>query len=353
MSTWFGMTPEHLIGLVTVLVLAASSLCLLLAAGAIGLRMKNALVAARWERSAVEWEPLVLEVLAGELPPESLLARVTPRDAEFFLDYLARFGRHLKGVELDRIEALARPFLGEILADLRAASAETRARALHLLGVLGGAANARHLLRALDDPAPLVGLTAARALTRHLEPSHVEAVVANLHRFRHWRPAFLSAMLAALGADAAPVLRWALGDRNVPAGVRAVVADALAQLADAAASDVAAAIADRESDPELLAACLRLLARAGHGDHLPPVRRLANSPQPIIRIAAYRALAVLAEAADAPLLERGLADSSIWVAEHAARGLAASPWRERLRGLDSADPARLALAREALAEAGF
>lgn len=333
------------------LIIAATVLSLALATTAVVLRLRNEATARRWQRFEAQWQPLVLAILSGDSAPATLSDQVGARDADAFLEFLAQFGRHLRGTELDRLGEVAAPFLPAPMADLHSGSPEKRARAVHLIGVLGRDQTAV-LIEALDDPAPLVGLTAARALTRRLEPGHVEAVVSRLHRFRHWRPAFLGAMLGALGADAAPILRWALGDARQAPRVRAVVADALADLADPAAGDVAARAATTATDAELIAACLRLLARSGQPDHLPTVRRHVDSEILIVRIAAFRALGALAVREDVPRLEQGLDDPSPWVAEHAAVGLASTRWRHRLFLLARSDSPRAVLAREALAASG-
>lgn len=329
------------------MVLAAFCLTLLLSA--VALRIRNLRLARRWARYEAAWEPAVFEVMAGG-DPAPLLARIRPRDGPYFIGFLARVGRQVRGVELERLGLLAAPFLDHPREAARTGNPEQRARAVAALGLLGGVGEAPAVIAALDDPAPLVAMSAARALTRQRDPAHTGALVARLDRLDHWRPSFLAAMLAALGRDAAPALRRALEDRALPARTRAVAADALLRLSDPEAASIAARIAGETDDPVILTAVLRLLERVGGPQALPAIRRLAGADSEAVRVAAFHAFEQLAEEEDLPQLERGLEDPSPWVAIHAARALARGPGRRLLAGRAEDTGAGAVVAREALAE---
>lgn len=332
----------------SIVVLAA--LCLGLVAAAILLRIRNNLVARRWARYEAAWEPAVLEIMAGA-PPDELIRSVRAGDAPYFIGFLARIGRQVRGVELDRLAALAAPFLAHPIEEARAGNAEERARAVAALGLLGSPSQVPQVITALDDPAPLVAMSAARALTRRRDPTHAAALVARLDRLRHWRPGFLAAMLAALGPDAAPALRRALAEPRLLGRTRAIAAEALLRLSDPESAELAARTAAESDDPEVVAAALRLLERVGGPEQLPVVRRLAGADAELVRIGAFQALGALAEEEDLPLLAKGIEDPSVWVAEHAARGLARGSGQRLLAVMASSDAPRARLAREALAEA--
>lgn len=331
----------------SILVLAAFCLTLLLSA--LALRIRNLLMARRWARYEGAWEPAVFEVMAGG-DPAPLIAQVRPRDAPYFVGFLARVGRQVRGVELERLALLAAPFLSHPRAAAQTGSPEERARAVAALGLLGGAGEAALVVKALDDPEPLVAMSAARALTRQRDPAHAGALVRRLDRLDHWRPSFLAAMLAALGRDAAPALRLALQDPTLPARTRAVAAEALLRLSDPESASIAVRVAGETDDPEILTALLRLLERVGGPDALPVIRRLAAADSEAVRVAAFQGLEQLAEEEDLPLLERGLGDPSPWVAIHAARALARGPGRRLLAGRAVETGTDDVLVREALAE---
>jgi HEAT repeat protein len=347
--------PESLLGegalrVVIGAALAAVALCLFLTATAVALRIRNSIVARRWERLEERWTPVVLDALESD-GETSYLRSLPSSDTGYFLRFLTRFARRLRGPELERMIALAGPLAPVTFRQLASRSAETRAQAVDLLGLLSPAKAGPALAAALDDRSILVAMVAARALSRDRHPDHAEALVGHLHRFQHWRPTFLAAMLSQLGDDVAPGLRHVLADAAQPPRVRVVAAEALGRLNDLAAAEAAVAVAEREPDPEVRAAALRLLARVGVPDHLPVIRRSVEAPEEIVRIAATRALAELASPDDVELLSRAFFDPSLWVAEPAARGLARGAGRDALVAIAGAAGPRATLAREALVEA--
>lgn len=323
----------------------------LLAAGvALLLRIRNARAAARWTAVEVSWEPALLEVLTGERPPEGLIGGLTKGELPYFADFLGRFIRRVTGPERARLIAVARPLLPVIERGLRARSAEARARAVDTLGVLSEGEDGRELVAALDDPSPLVAMVAARALARSGGAGHAEALVARLHRFEEWRPSFLAAMLGAVGPAIVPPLLNALRDPQAGTRVRTVAAEALARLNAPDGGGLAAALLGRETDPELRAALLRLVARVGTADHLSAVRFELDAPEEGVRLAAVRALAALGGGEDVDRLARAVQDPSRWVAEQAARALAAGAGRETLRTLRRTTASVRAIADEVLQE---
>jgi HEAT repeat protein len=176
----------------------------------------------------------------------------------------------------------------------------------------------------------------------------VERLISRLDRFQDWRPGFLAAMVSALGPSAIPALHRALADRGMPFRVRVVAADALSRLNAAVAADTAAAALAERGDPELSAAALRLLAKVGHGAHLPAVRAALDAEQEGVRLAAARALAALGDDRDVPRLVAALDDPSRWVAEQAARGLLVLNGRPHLEALAAARSPRASIAIEVL-----
>lgn len=347
--TLFGEVTLGVITLVTLILVAAA---LAFAVTAVVLRVRNAKAAARWAGVEVRWERYILDVLDGEAPSIDLIRSVDPSEAPFLAAYLARFVRRVTGPERQRLIELARPLLPSIRAGARSRSPETRASAVDTLGLLTAPEDSETLVAALDDPSPLVAMVAARAIAREGTGRHGAAMVAHLHRFQEWRPSYLAAMLAAFGPAIAPELRAAVADRTRPLRVRTVACDALARLNDADSAPMASAMLEHETDPELLAAALRLLARVGHPAHLPAVRALCHSPDEPVRLAAVRALAALGDARDVDLLVESLRDPSRWVAEHAARGLAAGAGRITLASYALDDGPGSLIAKEALQEPG-
>jgi len=340
---------DHLLTGILLGCLALIALCVGLAVAALVFRLRNERELRRWTRLEARWETRLLEILDGNGAIYPLIEGVQPREIPYLLAFVVRFARRVKGPEQDRLREAAGPLLDFADGQVGASSPEIRARGIEAIGLLGGGDRRATLVVALDDPAPLVALTAIRALARFGGVDSAEEVLARLDRFKALDPRFLSALLAAFGTDAEAALRATLGDRARSAPARTMAAEALGRLGDLPAADVAARIAVEEDGNELVTASLRLLARVGRPEHLPAVLALLDSPTEMIRVGAIQALVVLAGAAELPRLQHALEDPSPWVAEHAARGLARGPGRPALEAIALSEDARAIMAREALA----
>ena len=340
----------------TLVVLSAAialfaALTVLFALVTILLRVANTRRARLWAALEARWEARVLDVLAGDAAPEQVHRLVGPRETLFFVDFLLRFQRRVRGSERDVVSALAAPYLDAVAAQLRLRSPERRARAVQTLSRLGAGRYADAVVRALDDASPLVAMVAARALARGGDPARAAEVLPRLHRFAGWSPRYLASLLVGMGAEAAPALCDYAGDAANPAAVRAVAVDALRMLHDLPAVDVAAALLGATRDRELRAACLRLLGALGRTEHLPRARALLGDGDAVVRAMATRAVGALGGAADLADLRRALDDPSPWVAIEGAGGLRTAGGADILRTVAGSDHPRAVLAQQALRSA--
>jgi HEAT repeat protein len=324
--------------------LAAMGLALV----ALLLRLSNDRKARRWTRLEVLWQPLALDVVVGLAPPETVWALVGPKDRLHFVNYLLRFAKLVSGSERRIVDDLAAPYLPLVLPQLAYRTAERRARAVQTLSILGSRTYTDIILRALDDPSPLVAMVAARALARGGSPDFAAGILGRLHRFDQWRPSFLASMLASMGPAVAPTLRTALADPTFHPNVRGVAADALRELHDYLAADAAAAVLEETTDRNLLATTLNLMAHIGRAEHLPAIRRHVMSPEPIVRARAVAALGHVGAKEDLPLLVGAFHDPSAWVALRAAEALHEAGAKDSLALLARSDLARAPLARQIL-----
>jgi hypothetical protein len=314
------------------------------------LRRKNTREARRWARLEAKWDPVILEVLAGSEGPRSLLDLVLPTERLQFLDYLFLYARRIRGEEMEMLKTLARPFLPALAERRRGRWPERRARRIRTLGVLGMPEYAGFLEKALDDPSPLVVMIAAESLVGPGNPGFVEQVLAHLHRFAGWHPVVLARLLADVGPEATPALRPALAETHRPGWVRIVVAQALRTIRDLESADVAAEVLGRETNPDLLVECLRLLAEVGESRHRKSLLPLLRSPEFPVRAQALRALREVGGPEDLPFFREALEDDSPWVALEAARGLEGLGGIEELKALAVSDDPRSTLARQVLAK---
>lgn len=296
-----------------------------------------------------EWTPILLRVLSGEDTPERLISIVRPDERFYFIDFLIRYANRFRGEEKERISNLARPFVSSLVPRLFHREPAQRARAVHIICSLELCEQADNVRAALDDPSPLVAMIAARALCHSGNREFAAAVLQRLDRFEQWQPSFLAAMLASAGPAAAPDLRNLLGDKSRPPRVRAIAADALAEVNDLAAADLAADLIATESDRELLAAALRLLHKTSRIEHLDRIRALLNSGDSVVRAHAIRVLGAHGSAEDVPGIRAAFDDPSVWVSIRAAESLKNLGAEKILRSIADSGHTRADLARQILA----
>ena len=342
---------DRFLGLIIVASLSFAAFSISFVAAALVLRWRNLRKARRWNVLEEHWEAELLDFIAGDITADALRTRISRDDSRYFIDYLTRFARRMRGSERKMVEELAAPYLPLIVRQLRSRQAATRSRAVRSLSLLGLKSYAPEIIGALDDASPIVAMTAARELSRRENPQYAPAVLLRLERFRDWSPAFLAAMLAGIGPDAATFLRGTLANERQPSSVRAVAADALRALNDIPAADVAATALVRERQRDVIAAALRLLKQCGNAKHATAIRPLAHNPDDLIRAQALSALGTLGDSRDVSTLTAALSDPSIWVASHAAQALLANAGRSVLDGIAASAHPRADLARQVLVEA--
>jgi len=323
---------------------------LLFALLALVLRLRNGRIDARHRRLTAAWEPAVLQVLARSASEADMADRVGKSDRFHYLTFLQGYATRLRGEERTMIRRLAAPYLPELAARAPRGNAEERGLAIQVLAGIGMPEHADVVASALDDPSPFVAMTAARGLFQRGQERYFPVVLEHLSRFTLWSRSLLASMLARGGPGAAPLLRGMLADDSQPALVRTVAADALRLLNDVDSVDIAVAVLQRQMDRELLAACLRIIRQLGHRDHVPIVRPLVASPDPVVRAAAVATIGQIGGRSEVPLLQGLLDDVAFWVSLQAARGLMALGEIETLRRLAVTEGPWSVLAQQVLSE---
>lgn len=276
--------------------------------------------------------------------------QVAPRDRVLFLELLARWARAVEGPERRALEARAAPHLSALEPLLAGTDPYRRAHALELLGALDFERGRARIVRALDDPAPLVAMVAARVLAGHAAVAHLPALLARLPGFPHWSVEYLGSLLAAFGPGAAPALRTLMVDDAAPPPMRSAASRALRALNDLDAIGPALERLPQEADDDAQADLVRLVGRLGGPEHLGPVRPLAEAAAPHVRAAVVRAVGTLSDrrTSDVELVARGLDDPSPWVALHAAHALVELGRTEELVRLAGSGSPRATLGDEVL-----
>ncbi len=371
---------DRLFVVITIAIGALLLISIVAAATIIGYHYYRDWARDRWLRIQEELEPLVLDVLAGDRSPEAVWERVRAADATRFTEFLLHhYAPKLRGQELQAIRDLATPYLPLVAQGAASGHSEARAHAIQSLATLGLPDYEDVVIQALGDPSPVVALVSARALADAGGARYVRDILNRMDRFELWSSSFLSVMMASMGPEAVPALEEKYVDRKVPAEVRAICADALGQIGVPEAAEMAAKVLEqleplvvawRGLEPasrapaaseymsrevtnvgderEVLITSLRILVELGHAEHLPLVRRLSQSVDPVVRALAMSGLGEIGEERDLPMLAAGVEDPSRWVAVHAASSLKALGAFKELERIGQANPARADLVNEVM-----
>ena len=285
------------------------------------LRRANNRKAAAWARLEASWGTLVESVALGYAEPEALHRRIASKQWLIFLDYLYKLSVSEKRPERRALyRELAHPYVDVLEGRAREGDVWQRARAIRTIAELVGGDVNGAVMAALDDDAPHVALTAARTYAR-LGLGPIEPLLDRIERYQAWDRRLLRLTLSSLGPGAAPALHARFTDRSAAPRIRAVCADALADLSGIDANESAVAVLREETDVDLRAAALRLMRAPASERHRFVVRSLCAAEDPVVRAQAVACLARIGNDADLGEVERALADLSPWVVINASRGL--------------------------------
>lgn len=324
----------------------------LLALIAIGLRMCNTRQRRVSQRLHALWNRDILAVLSEDLDPAHFTRLVETGQELNFIRYLSLYAYRLRGSDLERLSALARPHVSHAARQLEHSDAEVRAWAVNIINLFGMPDHEAELVATLQDSSPTVAMFAANALLIHRRAVHLEAVMDQLHRFDKWNLHSLASLLARSGSHAIPVMEKILLDPQRLTRSRVVSAEVLDRLNYYAVSDSAAGILEQEADTEVQIAILRLLSGVGGAGHCVPVLPFCKSTTDSVRVNAMRTLRHLGTRDHCELFRQALSDSNPWVARQAAWALKALGDTSTLQALAKQQNPRTAMARQVLAETG-
>jgi hypothetical protein len=284
------------------------------------LRRANNRKAAQWARLEASWRNMVSCVAHGSLDVATAHDRIALSERLLFLDFLYKAMRDQDSHASELYRRLAAPFVADLEDRVRTGDPWQRARAIRTLAELVGADSGGVIEWSLDDAAPLVAQTAARAYAR-LGLGTVEKLLDRLERYAEWDRRLLRVTLSSFGASAAEALHARYEDRELSPSLRAVFAEALSELEYPPANETALEVLAEETDLDLIAATLRLIAEPAGERLRAAVRPLCGAEDPVVRGQAIACMARIGTDADMREVEDALADMSPWVVLSAARGL--------------------------------
>ncbi|MGV3526058.1 MAG: HEAT repeat domain-containing protein [Candidatus Sericytochromatia bacterium] len=307
----------------------------------------NARKAEFWKLRENKWEPLVTAVMAGQQTVREAHHLVSDTEQLYFVDFLMRYARRVTGRSLEKVRALAFPYLPALAQKAEQGDEEQRARAIWTLSLLGPDTYRPVIVRALNDEAPLVNMLAARSLADGHGIEYLPLVLERLERFRAWSPNYLTSMLVALAQPAPEKLREAL-TQSQPEWVKVLLLKALTELNDSQSLGTAAHLLSSAPEPEVLCAALQLVGKLGSSHYKKLVSTLCQHADFGVRLHAVKALHRLGNREDEALLRQCFEDPSQWIAREAALGLREMGALEVLEELAQSEHPRANLAKQML-----
>ena len=317
-------------------------------------RFLNRLRTRRQDRIESVWLP-ILVAETSEVPAD--LPPLERRDLIPFLILWNQLQESFTGEVTSRLNEVARRVGADVQARrmLEQRSLRRRLLAVSTLGHLGDR-NDRDSWNALadltSDKDGLLSLAAARALTRIDAVAVLPVILPHLVERDDWSRNYVLGMLTDLGADivSRPLTEAAL---KVPIerAQHLLQYFSVAHVGDAVPA--VRSIIARTTNPECLAACLRVFADV---DELDTVREYLHHPSWHVRVQAVNVLGRLGSAGDYAVLLPLLSDAEWWVRYRAAKALCALPGIEvpSIKTLSEkhADPFARDMLVHVLAEAG-
>jgi HEAT repeat protein len=301
------------------------------------LLMRGALVLRerRRQKFLAVWQPILVnavDIATSDLP------RLAHRDQPEFLLLWNHLQESLLDESKDHLNQIGKA-LGiqhAALRLLRRGNLRERLLAIVTLGQLRERAAWEQLLTIAQREGVLLSVAAARALVMIDPTKAVPELIPLLMTRADWPASRVANMLRIAGADvisdqiANAALKSALaetvqnpnGDGNSATSDPARLVRYLELAYNVAALPAARTIAELSHDPEVLAACLRLLNSA---EDLPVVRECLSHQESYVRVQAAAALGRLGEDDDEERLVSLLSDREWWVRYRAAQALSRLP----------------------------
>jgi len=314
------------------------------------LRIRNYLKYKKFSQLEKMWEPLLLDILSEDRPPEDIQAYVNHESMWQFLSYLSRYIAVVDGDARTQLVKAGNPYIKNIIQKLKSWKIEKRAEVISLMNRLEPEKYDVEFRKALNDPSFLVNIVAARALARKGQTENGEVILENLERFNIWSVNLLSSVIAQVGSSLAPALRNLMLNRDKPDWQRVIAIETLIKLYDFKSGDYCDEICSAGDNREVLAAYLRLMRIIAEEKHIPAIRKLCERDDPVILSNAVRILTQISTDEHEACYKKAMDNPSIWVVINASWGLKEAGKLDILRKYAYSDHPRAELARQVLTE---
>jgi hypothetical protein len=320
---FFSLTEEDRIFLILIVsVMFLAVIVVLLALITLSLRLKNTLKAKRFRKLENIWQPLVLDVLDGKMAPVEIQKFVARKDHLFFIQYLVRITRQLRGEEQVVVKGLSEPFLHLLLRKLSRSHFDDKILALHLLSFIGIKGFEKQVKKIYLHANRAAGIVALRAMCQPEYNAFYPYILEHIDRFKNWNHNILASILANGGPDVAFWFRQIVADANRLEWTQILACDTLRLLSDIEAASIISQRIQQTTSRELLTAFLRYLEVAGSYKHMEEISYLAMSDDYVVRTNVIRTIGNVAPDSHIELLSEALSDPANWVVLNAAIALA-------------------------------
>jgi hypothetical protein len=320
---FFSLTEEDRIFLILIVsVMFLAVIVVLLALITLSLRLKNTLKAKRFRKLENIWQPLVLDVLDGKMAPVEIQKFVARKDHLFFIQYLVRITRQLRGEEQVVVKGLSEPFLHLLLRKLSRSHFDDKILALHLLSFIGIKGFEKQVKKIYLHANRAAGIVALRAMCQPEYNAFYPYILEHIDRFKNWNHNILASILANGGPDVAFWFRQIVADANRLEWTQILACDTLRLLSDIEAASIITQRIQQTTSRELLTAFLRYLEVAGSYKHMEEISYLAMSEDYVVRTNVIRTIGNVAPDSHIELLSEALSDPANWVVLNAAIALA-------------------------------
>jgi hypothetical protein len=290
----------------------------------LSLRFRNRYIQAYRIRQQRRWDPLILSVMDGSMPPGRAHQEIRRNESIPYLMYLEKYIDVLKGKERDRLTALGSLSGNRISKLLRSGSRKKRLIGIHLMALFQREDNFPRVTIPQNDTE--LALLSIREMRFATATSVKKKLLERLLNFRYISPIYIGNILADMGGSISPLLRQVILQAKQHSFVQIIAIEALKRMHDASCLDLTPQILGQsgQSAP-LLSAWLRYLEQLADQRYLELIQPYRQHPNEMVRIAAVRASIEISPDISPQNIERYFNDPSVQVAINAAEKLRTHP----------------------------
>jgi len=283
------------------------------------LRAKNSYIQYRDERRSKKWDPIILDVMDGNLSPKEAFERLKWRNSIAYLLRLELYIDMVKGEEKKRLLGLGKMSMGKLHHLLQSRNRRKELYGVHLLGLFDPKDQFKYLKFHSDDF--IMTLTMIREMRTINEFRVKEHLIHMLFMFKYLSPVYFSNILVDMGTEITPILKMIIRERQDHPYEQIVAIETIKRMHYADCLPMTKEILTNNDNPLVLTACLRYQAEMGDESYAAAAKALTIHPNTMVRKAAVDAYLTLANTLRSEDIVRFFNDPTVQVAVSAAKKL--------------------------------